>query len=98
MATKPRTAAKPKQAPRPPKGRAVAGFSRLTVHPDRMGGMPCIRDYRFTAAQVLRLFSAGHSEDEILKAYPFLERADVRQALAYASGLVEQRREPIPVA
>ncbi len=98
MAPKPRTGETPKKSRKPPKGRALVGFSRLTVHPDRMGGMPCIRDHRFTAAQVLRLFSAGHSEDEILAAYPFLERADVRQALAYASGLVEQRREPIPVA
>ena len=98
MPPTPRAAAKPKKTPKPPKGRPVVGFPRLTVHPDRMGGMPCIRDYRFTAAQVLRLFSAGHSEDQILKAYPFLERADVREALAYASGLVERRREPIPVA
>jgi uncharacterized protein (DUF433 family) len=98
MAPTARPVAKPKRTPKPPKGRPVAGFPRLTVHADRMGGMPCIRDYRFTAAQVLRLFSAGHSEDEILKAYPFLERADVREALSYASGLVEMRREPIPVA
>jgi uncharacterized protein (DUF433 family) len=98
MAPTPRTAEKTKKTRKPPKGRPVAGFPRLTIHPDRMGGMPCIRDYRFTAAQVLRLFSAGHSEDEILKAYPFLERADVREALAYASGLVELRHEPTPVA
>ena len=98
MAATTRSAEKPKKTRKPPKGRPVAGFPRLTVHPDRMGGVPCIRDYRFTAAQVLRLFSGGHSEDEILKAYPFLERADVRQALAYASGLAELRPDPIPVA
>jgi uncharacterized protein (DUF433 family) len=98
MAATTRTADKPKKTRKPPKGRSLAGFPRLTVHPDRMGGTPCIRDYRFTVAQVLRLFSAGHDEGEILRAYPFLERDDIREALAYASGLAETHREPIPAA
>jgi uncharacterized protein (DUF433 family) len=92
MAATPRTAEKPKKAP--PKGQPVPGFPRLTVHRDRMGGMACIRDYRFTAAEALRLLSAGHSEDEILTSYPFLERADLREALSYASHLAEKHNAP----
>jgi uncharacterized protein (DUF433 family) len=76
----------------------VAGFPRITVHPDRMGGMPCVRDHRFTVAQALRLFSAGHSEDEILRAYAFLERDDLREALAYAAQLAEHAADPIAAA
>ena len=94
--TTPRPTAKPKKTTKPPKGRPIPGFPRLTVHPGRMGGMPCIRDYRFTAAQALRLLSAGHSEDEILSAYPFLEREDLREALAFASDLAELIPDPIP--
>ena len=98
MATPKPRAPKPKRPDQPPRGRPVPGFPRLTVHPDRMGGMPCIRDYRCTAAQILRMLSAGHSEDEILAAYPFLERADLREALAYASSLAERHVEPTPAA
>lgn len=98
MATNTKTAAKPKRSRKATRGEPVARFPRITIHPERMGGMPCLRDYRFTVAQVLRLLAAGHSEDEILKAYPFLEREDLREALAYASCLAELRDEPIPTA
>lgn len=34
---------------------------------------------------VIGLLAAGRSRDEILKAYPYLEPADIDQALAYAA-------------
>jgi uncharacterized protein (DUF433 family) len=68
-------------------------FPRITVHPDRMGGMPCIRDMRVTVANVLRLLAGGHSENEILAEYPYLERGDFRDVLAYAAWRAEMQEE-----
>jgi uncharacterized protein (DUF433 family) len=64
---------------------------RITLDPDVMGGKPCIRGLRVTVGTILGLLSAGRSEDEILSAYPYLEREDIRAALAYATWRMEER-------
>lgn len=50
-----------------------------------MGGKPCIRGLRVTVATVLGLMGSGRTDDEILRSYPYLEAADLREALSYAS-------------
>ena len=52
-------------------------FTRITVKADQMGGVPCIRGLRIPVATVVEMVAAGMSEDEILKAYPDLEREDI---------------------
>jgi uncharacterized protein (DUF433 family) len=64
---------------------ANAEFPRITVHPRRMSGQPCIRDLRITVGNVLELLAAGHTEAEILAEFPFLEREDFRDVLGYAA-------------
>src|SRR5262245_62184870 len=49
-------------------------FERITVDPQRMGGVPCIRDLRVTVSMVLGQLAAGASSDELLADYPYLER------------------------
>jgi uncharacterized protein (DUF433 family) len=56
-----------------------------------MGGKPCIRGLRLTVGTILGLLAAGRSEEEILKAYPYLEREDIQAALTYATWRVEER-------
>ena len=56
-------------------------FDRITVDPDKMGGAPSIRGLRIPVATVVGMVADGMSEEEILKAYPDLEREDVREAL-----------------
>lgn len=68
----------------------VPGFDRLTVEPDKLGGQPCIRGYRFSAQQLLELLAAGHSFDEIHERYEFLEPNDVSQVLGYAAELADR--------
>ena len=60
-----------------------------------MGGKPCIRGLRVTVGMVLGLLAAGHSEDQVLEAYPYLEAEDIRQALAYAAWRVEEQEVPV---
>ena len=58
---------------------------RITVDPNRMRGLPSIRDTRVTVGAVLGQLATGASVDELLADYPYLEREDVLAALEYAA-------------
>jgi len=64
---------------------------RITVDPNRMRGLPCIRDTRMTVSAVLGQLAAGASIDELLESYPYLEREDVLAALEYAAAAAQER-------
>ena len=64
---------------------AMTRLHRITQDPDVMGGRPCIRGLRVTVATIVGLLAAGHDADEVLAAYPYLERDDISQALTYAA-------------
>lgn len=68
----------------------MPAFDRITLAPDVMGGKPCIRGLRVTVGTILGLLASGHTEEEILRAYPYLEHEDIRAALAYATWRVEE--------
>jgi uncharacterized protein (DUF433 family) len=69
-------------------------FQRITVNPNQMNGLPCIRGLRIPVATVVDMVAAGMSEDEILAAFPDLEREDIREALRYAAEAVRERVLP----
>ncbi|SDE17000.1 DUF433 domain-containing protein [Rhodospira trueperi] len=58
-------------------------FDRITHTPTVMGGKPCISGMRVTVGMIVGQIGAGHSVDEVLAAYPYLERKDILQALRY---------------
>jgi uncharacterized protein (DUF433 family) len=60
-----------------------------------MGGKPCIRGLRVTVGTIVGLLATGRSIDEVLAAYPYLERLDVQAALAYAAWRSEEIDVPI---
>ncbi|MBU2570282.1 MAG: DUF433 domain-containing protein [Gammaproteobacteria bacterium] len=66
-------------------------LNRITQAPEMMGGKACIRGMRVTVGTVVGQVGAGHSIDEILADYPYLEREDIMQALRYAAWLAEER-------
>lgn len=65
-------------------GRLMAQFDRITQDPSVMGGKACIRGMRVTVGMVVGQIGAGHSIEELLADYPYLEREDILQALRYA--------------
>ena len=65
-------------------------MQRITLDPAVMGGKPCIRGMRVTVSTIVGLLAAGHTEEEVLKAYPYLEKEDLREALAYAAWRTKQ--------
>lgn len=70
-------------------------LTRITFNPNVMGGKPCIRGLRVTAGTIVGLIASGHSSDEILKLYPYLEEEDIPEALAYAAWRAEEVELPL---
>jgi uncharacterized protein (DUF433 family) len=69
----------------------MAQLDRITQQPEVMGGKACIRGMRVTVGMIVGQIAAGHTVEEILTDYPYLEREDVMQALRYAAWLAEER-------
>ena len=60
-------------------------IDRITINPEQCGGRPCIRGMRIRVVDVLDLFAAGLSAEEILQEMPDLEAEDLKAALQYAA-------------
>ena len=73
-------------------------FSRITVDPRHMGGVPCIRGLRIPVATVVGMVAEGISEPAILATYPDLQVEDIREALRYAAEAVREREIPLVTA
>lgn len=70
-------------------------FSRITIEPDKMAGVPCIRGLRIPVATVVGLVASGMSEEEIFRDYPDLQKEDIQEALKFAAEAVREREIPI---
>jgi len=70
-------------------------FHRITVNPNQMGGVPCIRGLRIPVATVVDMVADGMTEEEILNAYPDLEAEDIRESLRYAAEALREREIPL---
>lgn len=70
-------------------------FTRITVDPGQMGGVPCLRGLRIPVATVVAMLADGMTEVEILAAYPDLQREDIAEALQYAAEAVRERELPL---
>ena len=60
-------------------------LERITINPEQCGGRPCIRGMRIRVIDVLDLFAAGLSAEQILKEMPDLEMDDLKASLLYAA-------------
>ena len=70
-------------------------FGRITHDPAVMGGQPCIRGMRVTVSMIVGMIGAGQTKSELLQLYPYLEPADIDQALAYAASRLSERKLPL---
>ncbi len=73
----------------------MINLTRITFDPNVMGGKPCIRGLRVTVGTLVGLIASGYSNADILKAYPYLEEADISEALAYAAWRAEEVELPL---
>lgn len=60
-------------------------LDRITINPEQCGGRPCLRGMRIRVIDVLDLYGAGLSSEEILAEMPDLEIEDLQAALQYAA-------------
>ena len=66
-------------------------LDRITQQPGLMGGKACVRGMRVTVGMIVSQIGTGHSIDDVLTDYPYLEREDILQALRYAAWRAEER-------
>src|SRR5688572_9428265 len=69
----------------------MTAFRRITVKPEQMGGVPCIRGLRIPVATVVGMVADGMTEAAILEAYPDHEAEDIEAALRYAAEAVPRQ-------
>lgn len=70
-------------------------FKRITINPEQMGGVPCIRNLRIPVATIIGMLAEGMKEEEILRAYPDLEPEDIKEALRFAAEVLQEREIPL---
>jgi uncharacterized protein (DUF433 family) len=52
-------------------------LSRITVDPEICHGKPCVRGLRYPVETILEYLAGGDSTEELLAAFPDLEREDI---------------------
>jgi len=70
-------------------------FGRITFDVNVMGGNPCIRGMRVTVGTIVGLLSQGYSIEQVLDKYPYLEKEDIQEALAYAAWRSDEYEVPL---
>ena len=70
-------------------------FERITVNPNQMAGVACIRGLRIPVATVVGMLAEGMTASEVLEALPDLEPEDIAEALRYAAEAVRERQLPV---
>ena len=70
---------------------------RITIDPEVCNGKPTIRGLRITVKTVLEYLAAGESLENILDAYPVLEREDILAAIQYAAKMSDHEVNILPV-
>lgn len=69
-------------------------YDRITIDPDQMGGLPCVRGLRIPVSTVLGQLAAGRTRKQILADFPDLEAQDIDAALEFAAEAVQERELP----
>jgi len=69
-------------------------FTRITVDPAKMNGVPCIRGLRIPVASIIDMVAAGMTTDDIIADFPDLESEDIIESLHYASAALRERQLP----
>lgn len=70
-------------------------FERITIDPDVMGGLPCIRCLRIPVATIVAMVADGMAVDEVTDELPDVTREDVAEALHYAAEALRVRELPL---
>jgi len=70
-------------------------LERISINPKICHGQACIKGTRIPVYQIVSMLANGDSIDDLLEAYPTIEREDVLACLEYAASLAEEQISPI---
>jgi len=73
-------------------------FTRITVDPALMAGVPTIRGMRIPVATVVLMLADGLTAEQICSDLPDLEPEDIAESLRYAAAAVRDRDLPLLTA
>jgi uncharacterized protein (DUF433 family) len=68
-------------------------LTRITLDPQKKGGKPYIRELQIPVAKIVSMFAEGMRDQEILNAFPGLEKEDIQEALYYAAQVIQYNGE-----
>jgi uncharacterized protein (DUF433 family) len=68
---------------------------RIVIDPNICHGQAVIRGTRIPVHQIVRMLANGDTIEDLLEAYPSLQREDVLAALDYVASLAEEELSPI---
>lgn len=71
-------------------------LDRITSHPNRMNGQPCIRNLRLTVRRVIELLATYPDREELHQEFPELEEDDIHQALIFVASYLDDRIIELP--
>ena len=63
---------------------------RIGIDPDIMLGKPILKGTRITVELILRKLAEGAGVEDLLEAYPHLEREDILAALSYGADVISK--------
>jgi uncharacterized protein (DUF433 family) len=65
---------------------------RIEIDPEICHGKPCIKGTRIMISIILEWLEAGKTFDEIIDAYPSLNKEDISAAIRFARKLAEDEK------
>lgn len=70
----------------------------IEIHPDVCNGKPVLRGTRIAVQSVIEMLAAGDSVEDVLEAFPSLNREQVLACLEHAAKLMSNHYSMLPVA
>lgn len=70
-------------------------FERIFIDPEVYHGQACIKGTRIPVHQIVRMLAYGDTIEDLLEAYPSLEKEDILACLEYAGALAEEQVTPL---
>jgi uncharacterized protein (DUF433 family) len=64
-------------------------INRITIDSQICNGKPAVRGMRITVKTILDFLATGETIENLLQAYPYLEREDIFACIHYASLAVD---------
>jgi uncharacterized protein (DUF433 family) len=65
---------------------------RIVIDPNILVGKPVVKGTRLAVEFILELLAHGWSEEDMLRNYPGLTRADIQACLSYASAVLRAEK------